>query len=131
MIPSFNCNYWYICIDEACSLISGYAEGCDVTSMAPVCDADSSTFGIQDTATAKVAQCVACKKAGRNIELHWNNFTDQNIIRSKTSKVRLKFTTIVERYANSCAAIILVYNSTRKKGPSCSYHTKICKDSIL
>ena len=51
---------------NVCGLISGYAEGCDITSTAPVCDADSSTFGIQDTATAKVAECVACKKSGRD-----------------------------------------------------------------
>ena len=53
---------------NVCGLIFGYAEGCDITSMAPVCDADSSTFAIEDSATAKVAQCVACKKAGRNIK---------------------------------------------------------------
>ena len=47
-----------------CGLISGTAEGCELLSSSPVCDADSSTPGIQDSATAKVAQCVACKKSG-------------------------------------------------------------------
>ena len=51
---------------NVCGLISGYAEGCDITSTSPVCDADSSTSGIQDSATGKVAQCVACKKSGNN-----------------------------------------------------------------
>ena len=41
------------------------AEGCDVLSTTPVCDADSTTSGIQDSATNKVAACVACKKSGK------------------------------------------------------------------
>ena len=45
------------------------AEGCDAFSNSPVCDADSTTSGIQDSATNKVAACVACKKSG-NISLH-------------------------------------------------------------
>ena len=49
---------------NVCGLISGKAEGCNVHSTTPVCDADSSTSGIQDSATAKVAQCVACKMSG-------------------------------------------------------------------
>ena len=52
---------------NVCGLISGVAEGCDITSTSPVCDADSSTTGIQDSASGKVAQCVACKKSGRTI----------------------------------------------------------------
>ena len=50
---------------NVCGLISGNAEGCDITSSTPVCDADSTTSGIQDSASGKVAQCVACKKSGR------------------------------------------------------------------
>jgi hypothetical protein len=49
-----------------CGLISGYAEGCYITSTTPVCDADSATSGTQDSATGKVSQCVACKKSGRS-----------------------------------------------------------------
>ena len=48
-----------------CGLISGFAEGCDIFSTSPVCDADSSVTGIQDSATGKVAQCVSCKKSGK------------------------------------------------------------------
>ena len=50
-----------------CGLISGNAEGCDITSLTPVCDADSGTTAIDDSdfdAPGKVAQCVACKKDG-------------------------------------------------------------------
>ena len=50
---------------NACALVSGYAEGCDIASTTPVCDADSTTSGIQDTATDKQAVCVACKKSGK------------------------------------------------------------------
>ena len=62
---------------NVCGLISGKAEGCNVFSTSPVCDADSSTNGIQATYdTSKVAQCVACKKTGthklwRAIILHF------------------------------------------------------------
>ena len=49
-----------------CGLISGTAEGCELLSSAPVCDADSTTSGIQDTASAE-AVCVACKKSGMNL----------------------------------------------------------------
>ena len=34
-----------------------------------MCDADSTTSGIQDSATNKVAACVACKKSG-NLPIH-------------------------------------------------------------
>ena len=51
---------------NVCALISGYAQGCDITSTSPVCDADSSTSGIQDSASGKVAECVACKKSGKH-----------------------------------------------------------------
>ena len=50
---------------NVCGLISGFAQGCDILSTTPVCDADSSTSGIQDSANGKVAQCVACKKSGK------------------------------------------------------------------
>ena len=52
---------------NVCGLISGNAEGCDITSTTPVCDADSTTSGIQDSASGKVAQCVACKKTGNMV----------------------------------------------------------------
>ena len=54
---------------NVCGLIAGYAEGCDIFSTSPVCDADSSTTGIQDSATGTVAQCVSCKKSGNK----WQN----------------------------------------------------------
>ena len=53
---------------NVCGLISGNAEGCDITSTTPVCDADSTTSGIQDSASGKVAQCVACKKNGKLVK---------------------------------------------------------------
>ena len=49
---------------NVCGLISGYAEGCDITSTTPVCDADSTTAITEDSATSKVAQCVKCTKTG-------------------------------------------------------------------
>ena len=54
---------------NVCGLISGLAQGCDILSATPVCDADTSTSGIQDSATGKVAQCVACKKSGKSFAL--------------------------------------------------------------
>jgi hypothetical protein len=51
---------------NVCGLnVSGFAEGCDIHSSTPVCDADSETSEIEDTAIGKVAQCVACTKSGR------------------------------------------------------------------
>ena len=52
-----------------CGLINGYAEGCAVFSTTPVCDADSTSAGIQDSATDKVAACVACTKSGNFVFL--------------------------------------------------------------
>ena len=50
---------------NVCGLLSNKAEGCNIFSTSPVCDADSSTNGIQATYdTSKVAQCVACKQTG-------------------------------------------------------------------
>ena len=49
---------------NVCGFISGTHQGCDALSTVPICDADSTTSGIQDSATDKVAQCVACKKSG-------------------------------------------------------------------
>ena len=49
---------------NVCELISGKAEGCDITSTIPVCDADKDSLHTQDSATGKVAQCVACTKSG-------------------------------------------------------------------
>ena len=51
---------------NVCGLISGNAEGCDITSTTPVCDADSSLSGTQDSASpGKVAECVGCTKSGK------------------------------------------------------------------
>ena len=47
--------------------MNNVAEGCDILSSSPVCDADSSTAGIEDSAENKVAQCVGCKKDGKYI----------------------------------------------------------------
>ena len=47
--------------------MNNVAEGCGILSSSPVCDADSSTAGIQDSAENKVAQCVGCKKDGKYI----------------------------------------------------------------
>ena len=47
--------------------MNNVAEGCDILSSSPVCDADSSTAGIQDSAENMVAQCVGCKKDGKYI----------------------------------------------------------------
>ena len=65
---------------NVCGLISGQVEGCDITSTAPVCDADSSTSGVQDSAVGKVAQCVACTKAGKNNKLKLSSAGDKAII---------------------------------------------------
>ena len=64
--PSIYSTYKCLSTGECnvCGLISGKAQGCDITSLSPVCDADSSTPGTQDTATGKVAQCTACTKSG-------------------------------------------------------------------
>ena len=50
-----------------CGLINNLAEGCDILSSTPVCDADSNTSDIEDSAVGKVAQCVGCKKDGELI----------------------------------------------------------------
>ena len=55
---------------NVCGVINGINEGCDVTSRNPVCDADSTTEGIQDSADGKVAQCTSCKKDG-NKTIQW------------------------------------------------------------
>ena len=76
---NYNCLSNGFC--NVCGLISGYAEGCDITSATPVCDADSSSAGTQDAAKGKVSQCVACTKSGRQANLShtsiYNN--DSNI----------------------------------------------------
>ena len=74
--PSSNSNYR--CLSSGacnvCGLVNGNAEGCDITSTTPVCDADSTTAQIEDSATGKVAKCVACKKTGEykmpNLEIN-------------------------------------------------------------
>ena len=50
---------------NVCGLVSGYAEGCSIYSVTPVCDGDNVTPGIQDLTTGKVAQCVACTMSGK------------------------------------------------------------------
>ena len=66
-LSSFN----YKCLStgycNVCGNINNVAEGCDILSSTPVCDADSSTGSIEDSAAQKVAQCVACKKDGELI----------------------------------------------------------------
>ena len=64
--PSSYTNYRCLSTGECnvCGLISGFAEGCDIRSNVPVCDADSSSPVIEDAAEGKVAKCVACKKSG-------------------------------------------------------------------
>ena len=65
--PSRNCLSNGYC--NTCGLISGKAEGCDITSTTPVCDADSVAPGTQlltfSAAGLTVGQCVACKKDGK------------------------------------------------------------------
>ena len=60
--PNYNCLSDGAC--NVCGLISGKAEGCDITSITPVCDADSATSTSEDSATGKVAHCVKCTKSG-------------------------------------------------------------------
>ena len=50
---------------NACKIISNAHEGCDIYSTEPVCDADSTTVEIEDSAVAKLAKCVACKNTGK------------------------------------------------------------------
>ena len=59
---------------NVCALVSGYAEGCDIASTTPVCDADALTIGIQDSATDKQAICEPCKKSGRSKDIETNIF---------------------------------------------------------
>ena len=49
---------------NACKIINSYHEGCDIHSNTPVCDADSTTVTVEDSAVAKLARCVGCKKIG-------------------------------------------------------------------
>ena len=60
--PSFYSNYRCLSTGacNVCGLINGTAEGCEILSLTPVCDADKDTDNTQDSATGKVAQCVAC-----------------------------------------------------------------------
>ena len=66
LCPSFYTNYRCVSTGHCnvCRLINGVAEGCEIRSTTPVCDMDESTSGIQNTASRKVAKCVACTKAG-------------------------------------------------------------------
>ena len=47
-----------------CRRISGVHVGCNNSSSTPVCDADSTTTGVQDSAVDKRAICAGCKKEG-------------------------------------------------------------------
>ena len=69
--PSSNSNYKCLSTGacNVCGLVSGVAEGCDAFSTTPVCDADSTTSGVQDSASNKEAVCAACKKSG-NLLIH-------------------------------------------------------------
>ena len=49
---------------NVCRLTSGVHVGCVASSSTPICDADSSTSGVDDSAVEKRASCVNCKKAG-------------------------------------------------------------------
>ena len=54
---------------NVCGLLSNKAEGCNIFSTSPVCDADKSTAGIEATYdTTKEAKCVACKKTGMHLD---------------------------------------------------------------
>ena len=57
---------------NVCGLISGTHEGCVSTSTTPVCDADSTTSIIDDTAVEKEAVCKGCTKSGQNLANHMN-----------------------------------------------------------
>ena len=72
---------------NVCGLISGKAEGCDIFSTSPVCDADEGTPAIEDAyadwqwnktasdpATHKFSKCVPCKKTGSNCNNYQNAF---------------------------------------------------------
>ena len=52
---------------RVCKLIDPNYEGCDVTSLTPVCDGDKDDATDITTAYAsdKTAQCVGCKKSGK------------------------------------------------------------------
>ena len=52
---------------NVCGLISGTHEGCVSTSTTPVCDADSTTSTIEDTAVEKLGVCKGCTKSGLNL----------------------------------------------------------------
>ena len=67
----------YNCLSSgACNVCgninSGTAEGCDIDSDKPVCDADMATTMIEDTVTDKEAKCVACKKSGNDSFLDYD-----------------------------------------------------------
>ena len=69
--PSHYSNYRCLSTGSCnvCGFISGVHQGCDALSTEPICDADSTTSGIQDSAVEKVAQCVGCKKSGKYTKL--------------------------------------------------------------
>ena len=50
---------------NVCGLITGYAEGCDIYSLTPVCDGDNESSGVQELTAGKVAHCVPCTMSGK------------------------------------------------------------------
>ena len=84
LCPSFYTNYRCVSTGHCnvCRLINGVAEGCEIRSTTPVCDMDESTSGIQDTASRKVAKCVACTKAGE-ISYRFDKINDQRFIKCR------------------------------------------------
>ena len=72
--PAHNCLSNGYC--NRCGLISGNAEGCDIFSTSPVCDANEDTPAIEDSPEdwpyansmviqERYAKCVQCKKSGK------------------------------------------------------------------
>ena len=43
-----------------CGLVLGIAQGCDISSTTPVCDADTATTGVQNTGVGTASECVGC-----------------------------------------------------------------------
>ena len=54
---------------NVCGVNSGQVEGCCSTT--PICDTDAIEPGIQESATGKIAQCVACTKSGNSKRIWW------------------------------------------------------------
>ena len=50
---------------NVCRLLDGVHVGCSNFSSTPVCDADSTITGVQDSAVDKRAVCSGCKQSGK------------------------------------------------------------------